>query len=186
MISDKKIKYTKTNQVMAFINLEDLVGNVEVIVFPRDYEKYASIIKEDEKVFIRGRASVEEDKDAKLICSRIVTFDEAEKNSSALKAEKSASTPQKTIKRMPHGVWLQFKDAAEYENRKGELAAAIADSEGTDNVVIFLKETRTVKILPANLQVNADESLMRKLTNIFGGDNVKYVTKPIENQIKKD
>jgi DNA polymerase-3 subunit alpha len=179
MISDKKIKYTKNNQMMAFINLEDLVGNVEVIVFPRDYEKYSSLLQEDAKVFIKGRASVEEDKDAKLICSRIETFDEV-----AAKSKKN--TAQKTAKRMPTGVWIQFADASEYERRKGELAAAIADSDGSENVVIFLKDTKAIKILPANLQVNADESLRKKLVNVFGENNVKYVTKPIENQNKKD
>jgi DNA polymerase-3 subunit alpha len=179
MISDKKIKYTKNNQMMAFINLEDLVGNVEVIVFPRDYEKYASLLKEEAKVFIKGRASVEEDKDAKLICSRIVTFDEA-----AAGVQKNAG--KKTIRKMPAGVWVQFADASDYEKRKGELAAAIADSDGNENVVIFLKDTREIKILPANLQVNADENLLKKLTKVFGDNNVKYVTKPIENQNKKD
>jgi DNA polymerase-3 subunit alpha len=130
-------------------------------------------------VFIKGRASVEEDKDAKLICSRIETFDEV-----AAKSKKN--TAQKTAKRMPTGVWIQFADASEYERRKGELAAAIADSDGSENVVIFLKDTKAIKILPANLQVNADESLRKKLVNVFGENNVKYVTKPIENQNKKD
>ena len=39
MIVDKTVKYTKTNQVMAFLTLEDLLGTVEVVIFPRDYEK---------------------------------------------------------------------------------------------------------------------------------------------------
>ena len=208
MIADKTIKYTKNDKVMAFLNIEDLVGNVEVIVFPKDYERYSMILNEDEKVFIKGRASVEEDKDAKLICEQIVTFDEASgKEKGKLftsygrdggrysgqgrqeigGAERGAGAQQasqapKTIRKMPKGVWVQFADAEEYERRKGELAAAIADSEGSENVVIFLRSTKAIKILPANLQVKADESLKKRLVNIFGEDNVKFMTKPIENR----
>ncbi|MCD7836410.1 MAG: DNA polymerase III subunit alpha [Lachnospiraceae bacterium] len=198
LVSDKKIKYTKNNKVMAFISIEDLVGAVEVIVFPKDYERYSTVLTEDEKVFIKGRVSVEEDKDAKLICEQIVTFaDAAERpkgqlftsyNSHSEEADAQSPKTQKnqnpsntrTIKKIPSGVWIQFADADEYERRKGELAAAIADSVGTDNVVVFLKSTKAIKILPANLQVNADEELRKRLVNIFGGDNVKFMTKPIE------
>lgn len=196
MIADKNIKYTKNDKVMAFLNIEDLVGNVEVIVFPKDYEKYSSILNEDEKVFIKGRTSVEEDKDAKLICEQIVTFSEASgkqkgqlfssragyggrnswqgsQNASGVRDSKNTQAP-KTIKKMPKGVWIQFADAEEYERRKGELAAAIADSDGNENVVVFLKSTKAIKILPANLQVNADEALRKRLNNTFGEDNVKF------------
>ena len=77
MIMDKTIKYTKNDKVMAFLNIEDLVGTVEVVVFPRDYEKYAPLLVEDSKVFIKGRISVEEEKDGKLICEQIVAFEDA-------------------------------------------------------------------------------------------------------------
>lgn len=77
MIAEKTIKYTKKNQVMAFISLEDLVGSVEVMIFPRDYEQYSALLTEDAKIFVRGRVSVEEDKDAKLICEQIASFEEA-------------------------------------------------------------------------------------------------------------
>lgn len=55
MITTKTIKYTKTNKAMAFLTVEDLVGTVEVVVFPKDYEKNQQWMNEDEKVFIRGR-----------------------------------------------------------------------------------------------------------------------------------
>lgn len=77
LIADKTIKYTKNNQVMAFLTLEDLVGSVEIVVFPRDYEKYSQLLNEDAKIFVKGRISVEEDKDAKVICEQIVSFEEA-------------------------------------------------------------------------------------------------------------
>ena len=67
----KTIKYTKNNKVMAFITLEDLVGTVEVVVFPRDYERNAALIETDSKVFIMGRVAAEDDKASKLICEKL-------------------------------------------------------------------------------------------------------------------
>ncbi len=83
MITAKTVKTTRTNSLMAFITLEDLYGTVEVIVFPRDYDKNRSVIEEDRKkgVLIKGRVTVEEDKPAKLICSEILPFDELDKRS---------------------------------------------------------------------------------------------------------
>ena len=226
MIADKTVKYTKNDKVMAFLNLEDLVGNVEVVVFPGDYEKYGSMLLEDAKIFIQGRASVEEDKDAKVICEQIMSFDEAaqvqgeklfqnrygsrsgggyrqhswqsgqtqqgQQNWQAQNGQQGGQSqnrqqggqPQnrQRISKLPDGIWIQFADAASYKNREKELLESIADSDGTDNVVIFLKNTKEVKVLPPNLQVCADKDLKDRLSALFGEENVKCVAKPIENR----
>ena len=79
MITDKTIKYTKNNKTMAFLTLEDLLGTVEVIVFPRDYERYHTYLNVDEKIFVSGHANVEEDKNGKIICEKIYGFDDTKK-----------------------------------------------------------------------------------------------------------
>ena len=202
MVADKTIKYTKNDKVMAFLNLEDLVGNVEVVVFPKDYEKYNAILQEDAKIFICGRASVEEDKDAKLICEQIVTFEEAEnvtdrplfqtrtqgswaggrqgfggsraRNERAMNDNVNKNNENNnSVNKVPNGIWVQFPTPESYKAREQELLAAIADSDGNDNVVIFVKATKSIKILPANLRVRADEVLAEKLMGIFGQENVK-------------
>ena len=201
MISNKTVKYTKTNQVMAFLELEDLVGTVEIVVFPRDYEKYGSLLAEDAKIFVKGRVSVEEDKDAKLICEQIVGFDEAaqakespfaagrfggmgRRNYNPGKAMpgrtpgQGAAGNQPTAGqrgKMPAGLWIQFPDAESYFAREKELLDAIAASDGNDDVVIFLKSTRGIKVLPPNRRVHADEELIQRLQELFGGENVKTV-----------
>ena len=201
MISNKTVKYTKTNQVMAFLELEDLVGTVEIVVFPRDYEKYSSLLAEDAKIFVKGRVSVEEDKDAKLICEQIVGFDEAAQAKESPFATgrfggagRRNYNPGKTMSgrtpvqgaagnqpagrqsgKMPAGLWIQFPDAESYFAREKELLDAIADSDGNDDVVIFLKSTRGIKVLPPNRRVHADEELIQRLQGIFGGENVKTV-----------
>ena len=78
LIADKTVKYTKNDKIMAFLNVEDLIGNVEVVVFPQVYERYNTLLVEDAKVFIRGRVSLEEDKDGKLICDQIISFEDAQ------------------------------------------------------------------------------------------------------------
>lgn len=76
MITDKKIKYTKNNKTMAFLTLEDLLGTLEIVVFPRDYERNAALMQEDAKVFIQGRVSAEDDKASKLICEKMYAFED--------------------------------------------------------------------------------------------------------------
>ncbi len=188
LIADKTVKYTKNDKVMAFLNLEDLVGNVEVVVFPRDYEKYGSMLLEDAKIFIRGRASVEEDRDGKLICEQLVSFEEAAaaegqpifqgrgRNNNSYQNNSEGGRPVTSTVRqnsMPRGIWLQFPDAESFFAREQELYSAIAGSGGNDDVVIFLKSTRGIKVLPPDRRVSADRNLQVKLAELFGAENVK-------------
>lgn len=152
MITDKKIKYTKTDKIMAFLTLEDMVGSVEVIVFPQTYEKYSYKLEEDSKVLIQGRVSLEEDRDGKLICEKITRFDE-----------------------IPRKVWLKFPNVEAYTTKEQALFDAISDSEGNDTAVIYLENTKQMKQLPPNRNFSADSSTLDKLKNLFGEENVKVV-----------
>lgn len=152
LIETKTVKYTKSNKVMAFLTIEDLVGTVEVIVWPNDYEKNARWLNEDAKVFIEGRISAEEDKDAKLICDKIIPFE-----------------------MIPKKVWIKFATKADYEEKEGELTKAIADSDGKDIIVIYIEATKEMKSLPKSQSVMADTVLIEKLSGLFGKDNVKVV-----------
>ncbi len=152
MITDKKIKYTKHDKIMAFLQVEDLVGSLEVIVFPRDYEKYSTKLMEENKVFIRGRVSLEEDKDGKLICEKITCFDE-----------------------IPKKLWIKFPSKQSYEEAEEELYSLLADSDGKDSVIIYIEEIRAMKKLPPNKNVNADKELLARLGGRFGEDNIKIV-----------
>ena len=152
MITEKKIKYTKNEKVMAFLQVEDLLGSVEVIVFPSQYEKFGRDIAEDNKVFIRGRISVEEEKDGKLICEQI--------------------TPFENIARK---LWIKFATREEYEGHKDELFDALRQSEGKDSVVIYVADPKSMNALPRNWNVNAGEELVGQLEELYGSENVKVV-----------
>jgi len=152
LISEKKIKYTKNEQVMAFLNVEDLVGNIEVIVFPKTYSKYGNLLSEDGKVFLTGRISGEEERDGKLICEEVVAFDD-----------------------IPRELWIRFATKEDYEKKAAQLDAILAPSEGRDRVGIFIKEPRMMKKLPPNQNVRADKNLLDALIAQFGEGNVKVM-----------
>ncbi len=159
LISQKKITFTRNNKAMAYISIEDLSGTVEVIVFPRDYEKYQKYLNQDEKVFVVGHASVEDEKDGKIICERIVAFDETGCE-----------------------LWLQFTNKEDYEGKETVLMDIFHDSDGNDDVVIYLSETKQVKRLGKNQTVGANEELLTALNNFLGEKNVKVVEKSIEKK----
>ena len=152
MIAEKTIKYTKNDKVMAFLTIEDLVGTVEVVVFPRDYEKNAALLTEDAKVFVRGRASVEEDKDGKIICEKIMAFDKPTKK-----------------------LWIQFPTMEAYKESEQKLFDAIAQSEGDDSVAIYIQNPKAMRELSRNHNVKADEALIHALQELFGEQNVRAV-----------
>ncbi len=152
IISAVTIKITKTNQVMAFMTVEDLYGAVEVLVFPKMYEKYRHLIEEDRKVFVSGRVTGNDDEDAKLICDTVQDFSEISSE-----------------------LWIQFQNKEEYEKMEGQLMDELKKSKGRDRVVIYLREEKAKKKLGVSCQVQADEQLSEHLKQIFGEKNVAVV-----------
>ena len=152
------VKMTKNNQNMAFITLEDLVGSVEVIVFPRDYEKYRASLFEDAKVFVRGKVSVEEDKDAKLICQQIVPFESVKKE-----------------------LWLQFETKEAYARDEKTILEMLSGSDGDDAVVIYISSERALKRLPKSRNIRIDSEIVETLSARFGEQNVKVAMKPLRS-----
>ena len=159
MITDKVIKYTKSNKAMAFITLEDLVGTVEIIIFPKDYERYAKYLENDAKVFVEGRVTAEEDRNGKLICEKIISFDEVKRE-----------------------LWLQFPSKSDFEEKEGALYGKMMDADGSEHVVIYLAAEKQMKRLPENRNVAITKELLEELGNFLGKDNVKVVEKSIEKR----
>ncbi len=151
MISAKKVKYTKNNKVMAFLDVEDMTGTMEVIVFPNTYEKEGAKLVEDGKVFLSGRISLEEDRDGKLICEKVTSFDE-----------------------VPRKLWIRFEDPDAWRDGQKDLMKIIDEHGGRDKVVIFIANPRLRKELPAGMGVRADDDLIRKLSDRFGSKNVVF------------
>ena len=116
-------------------------------------------MQKDAKVFIRGRANVEEEKNGKVICEKVYSFDEAKRE-----------------------LWIQFADRAEFEENEKKLYELIADSDGTDAVVIYLSAEKAMKRLSSGKSVLAERALTDLLSRNFGRNNIKVVEKAIENR----
>ena len=157
MIAAKTIKYTKTNKTMAFISIDDLMGTVEVMVFPKDYEKNKMYLNEDAKLFVKGRVSEEDGGASKLICETIIPFED-----------------------VPCELWVQFADIPSYQTEEAHLFEMLKHSEGSDRVVIYCAKEKAVKRLPANRNIHVDSDLLETLEKYFGKDRVKVVEKQLE------
>ena len=158
LVAGKVVKTTRSNQLMAFITLEDLMGSVEVIVFPKNYEADRDVLTEDSKIFIKGRVSLGDEPVGKLVCEQVIPFS-----------------------KVPRQLWLQFEDKEIYQAMEGEILGILKESEGPDSVVIYLKKERAKKILPANWKVEAAGELMETLICKLGEKNVKLVEKNLIN-----
>ena len=148
------VKLTRNNQRMAFITLEDLVGNIEVIVFPRDFEKFKNLIEEGRKYIISGKASLEENADAKLIAGKIIPFEE-----------------------VPREVWLQFENKAKLEEIEPKLNEIFLNNKGNAKVMLYCREEKQVKQVNTVKGISYAEQVMALLKEKLGEENVKIVTK---------
>ena len=157
MVSERTIKITKTGKNMAFVTLEDLVGSVEVLVFPKDFEANRDLLTEDAKLFIRGRVSLGDEPAGKLICQQVIPFS-----------------------KIPKDLWLQFADLEAYQAAEKQLMDTLMLSDGGDRVIIYLRKEKAKKILPPGWNVDASRELLGKLTQFYGEKNVKVVEKTIE------
>ena len=159
MISDKTVKFTKNNQAMAFIELEDMTGSVEVIVFPKTYEKYQHALTMDNKIFVVGRATIEDEQNGKIISERIVPFEETCKE-----------------------LWLQFATMNEFQQKQQELFEILRESDGMDEIVVYVANPKSLKRYGKNYTVDANPELLAKLYDFLGEKKVKCVEKNIENK----
>ena len=157
MITTKTIKYTKTNKTMAFLTIEDLMGTVEVVIFPKDYEKNQQYLQEDSKVFVKGRVSEEDENASKLICEEIIPFERTKKE-----------------------LWIQFADKSTFLKEEASLYKMLEESEGDNEIVIYCKAERAIKRLPKNKNIQIEPVILSRLTNYFGESDVKVVEKSIE------
>ncbi len=154
MITSKNLKTTRTNSVMAFVTLEDMFGTVEVIVFPRDYEKNKYLLEVDQRVLIRGKVAVEEDRPAKLICQNIIPFDD-----------------------IPREIWIKFADKEHFLAEEEKLYAIIEPFDGKDQVVIYCEKEKAVKRLPKSQLVGWNLELRERLLERYEESNIKVLYK---------
>ena len=149
LITEKTIKTTKKGPLMAFLTVEDVVGTVEVVVFPNSFTANRVVIDHAEKVFVTGKVQANVDENAKLICDKVVDF---------------ASIPRK--------LWIRFASLSDYEDKKDELYGILYNSDGKDTVVIYCTKENKRLTLPASRTIRVDSELIQKLQAMYGEKNV--------------
>ncbi len=152
-------KTTRKNTMMAFLTLEDMLGTVEVIVFPKDWERYKQELFEDNKVLIRGRVAVEEEREARLICSEIIPF-------TAISRE----------------LWVRFPDKEAFLKREEQLYRMLDSFDGKDETVVYCVAEKAIKRLPKSHATQITAALLERLWEAFGKDSVKVVEKTLEKR----
>ncbi len=157
MIIESRLHFTKKNDAMAFVTIEDLYGTIEVLVFPSVFDKFRALLEEDRKVFIEGRATLEEERDAKLIASKIYAFDE-----------------------LPKELWIQFENKNAFEGQKARLASLLMESEGDDTVILYIRSPKSIRRLPVRWNVHVNDDYRERLVNAFGEDNIRVMAGKIK------
>lgn len=154
IVTEMTQKTTKNLKQMAFLTLEDMVGSVEVLVFPDTYTKNRPLLREDAKLFVAGRVSVTADGDAKLIAEQFYDFSDTVTS-----------------------LWLQFEDFDAYKRLSRDVAALLREHAGSHTVVLYLKKEKAKKTLSKEDCVDIDETLLSALREKLCENNVKVVQK---------
>ncbi len=157
MLVGKTIKTTKTNSIMAFITIEDLFGTVEVIVFPKDYERIKDILNPESKLFVKGRVNLEEDRGGKLICQKIIPFDQ-----------------------IPCELWIRFPDIETFQMEEEKLYQVLLPFDGKDTVCVYAVKEKQVKRLPQSRSVDARKIMAQQVLSYLGENSLAIVEKSIE------
>ena len=149
MIMNKSVKTTKNGQLMAYLTIEDLVGTVEVIVFPRNFLINRPVIDTADKVFVTGRVQANADENARLICDKVIDFNT-----------------------VPRKLWIRFESEEEYQSKQSELNDILYNSDGKDSVIIYCTKENKRIALPASRTVQVNSELLMKLKGLYGDKNV--------------
>ena len=158
MITSMKKMMTKKMQMMAFVELEDMVGSVEVIVFPKIYEQTKEYLNEEARVYVDGRVQIQEDGVGQLIGEKILPFDQTGKE-----------------------LWLQYTDKEDFAAREKEMMEILQQAQsGIDGVYIYLKKEHAKKFLGERYLIALTDGLKSRFEEILGQENVKIVTKRLK------
>ena len=152
IVSHKKNMITKNNHMMAFITIEDLYGPLECIVFPTTFDRYRSLIEEDSLVIIRGKMSMSEDEDPKLICEEIV--DLRDYNDEKL--------------------YLKIDKADDFKETFGRIKTILRKYPGSTPVMVYIEKDGRTLAAQRNLWVDIEkQGLMVELKNLLDVESVK-------------
>ena len=153
LVEQINVKMTRNNEAMAFVTLEDLYGQIEVVVFPKVYDTARMVLDKNRGIIVSGRASISEE-EGKLLASEIRTFD-------AVKARMEDESKE---------LWILLPNREELAHVSSELDKLLNDYPGGTKVFIQLKEEK--RGLVTRNTVHVDEGLLSQLKLEYGANSV--------------
>ncbi|MBQ9973171.1 MAG: DNA polymerase III subunit alpha [Firmicutes bacterium] len=175
IISSKKTLITKSNKMMAFVDLEDLSGTIEVIVFPNIFEKCRSLIEEDKVIVVKGTLNFKEEETPKLLADSIVDINSPIPETAP--AAEAVPVPETQVKVKDGDTKVLKLRITETGEREKEILSylryVIGDFKGDVPVIIYLSSGKAIKA-SRDLWVNGSDELISRMVEILGTDNVKY------------
>ena len=151
MAAEISVKYTRNNEKMAFLTLEDFYGSMEIILFPKVYESCMMLLQEEEAYLIRGRANISADGEGKIIASEVIPLVLGEKEP-------------------PTAVWLKL--AADSVATKEQITAILRKHGGNVPVYIYDEKTKQKMKAERRFWVNGTEEMQAELALLLGEKNV--------------
>jgi DNA polymerase-3 subunit alpha len=157
MVFKTRLQTTRKGDRMAFVTLEDVQGQVDVIVFPEVFKEFGAALETDQPVLVRGIVDWGEDK-PKIIADRIVLLSEA-------------------AERLSPQVHINLQTLGLTRDTLGQLKSILQDAPGASAVYLHLvfPEEREVVVVPEErLQVAPSESLVQHIERLFGQEVVHF------------
>ena len=167
MIVNKRIQTTKRNDIMAFLELEDLYGTIEVIVFPQTLKEYNSILNEDSIVYIKGKLSIKEEESAKLIAREIKDINDK----SSFKSNNYNNSYAKNKKQSSSGIFVKI-DTIDNQQLINSIEKILIQYKGNDDIYVCTEQPRRM-FKWNSMKVNLNSPLEIKLQELLGKENVK-------------
>ncbi|MBM7833882.1 DNA polymerase III subunit alpha [Clostridium sardiniense] len=154
ILTEVNQKVTRNNTIMAFLKLEDLSGEIEVIVFPRTLDRVRESISEDALVTIKGRISLKEDEPPKLICEKIEGLEKVDSNK----------------------IYIRVNDEEEVKKANYELRTGFEEYKGEAAIYVFNASNNKSYRLAREAWINLDTDIITVLKDKYGEDNIKVIS----------
>ena len=164
IVSDVKLKTTKNKDSMAFVEIEDKSGHVEIVVFSRVLDQYSRLLKEGEILVFTVKVSSQNGSDIKLICEKISTLENDENLEKSPEQKTENSNPRR------HGLYIKLKNKDSIDYKKVENLLNIFD--GKEPVYFFFSDDKKLVLAPRNLWVDLNDVMISELKNQIGSENV--------------
>lgn len=173
MVAKMRRKATKSNETMAFLEVEDMYGTINVLVFPKLYTEYSALLTPGTVLKVTGRVSVRESGDCDLICH---SLERVEKGEAVPNAESTAVASKKAEQgkgNIRKGLYLRVDSMESEVYKKARLIMDVFD--GDTPVIVKALDTGKALVLPKEQWVMINRPMLRDITLLLGEDNVKNV-----------